>query len=263
MVACCRVAQKNPSLQVLEDSKDYWKWRDSLVHTEDLFLERLEFDTTVLIPQDAFYDLLRRLGFTIDESLNPLRAAAWAFLNDSNITTLRLQFSAMTLAATALYAAAQRVGISDQFPDGARGRAWWEAVGVTLRDIRKCANTLADLYEKDPEMLCDKNDNSDLYESLYSPVDGDEKDDAKTSRKRSASEALESREGGSVGSASKRRSPDKDLGVPPAGRASRAANNESEPEAKQQSKAPAANSTNGTRKPDKDDAGSEEGEVEE
>lgn len=39
VVACARVAQKNPSLLLDEQSKEYWRWRDTILHNEDLLLE--------------------------------------------------------------------------------------------------------------------------------------------------------------------------------------------------------------------------------
>ena len=44
VVACCRVAQKQPNLVVDEQNKEYWKWRDTILHNEDVLLEALCFD---------------------------------------------------------------------------------------------------------------------------------------------------------------------------------------------------------------------------
>ena len=44
VVACCRVAQKQPNLVIDDQNKEYWKWRDTILQNEDLLLEALCFD---------------------------------------------------------------------------------------------------------------------------------------------------------------------------------------------------------------------------
>lgn len=39
VVACARVAQKDPSLLIDENSKEFWRWRDTILHNEDVLLE--------------------------------------------------------------------------------------------------------------------------------------------------------------------------------------------------------------------------------
>jgi protein BUR2 len=40
VLACCRVAQKNPNLVIDEQSKDFWRWRDCILYNEDVLLDR-------------------------------------------------------------------------------------------------------------------------------------------------------------------------------------------------------------------------------
>lgn len=183
MTACCRVAQKKPTLVVHEDSKDFWRWRDTLLYNEDVLLETLCFDVSVMPPHRALFDLLRRIG---EEHNKPLRSSAWAFLNDAAMTVLSLRFDARTVAAAAIYAAARSVGESCRFADDERGRPWWTAQNVRLRDIRLACNVMAELYEADPEKMSDPSGDTDtahLYLGLRTPVEGDE-DEAKTRLKR-------------------------------------------------------------------------------
>ena len=121
---------------------------------EDLFLETLCFDLTVESPHRLLFDLLKNLGA---EHHKRLRNAAWAFLTDAGVTTLGLRFHARVIAGAAVYTAAKHCeyigeGEGARFPDDRRtGKPWWEAHHLALKDIRRCCNVMAELYELDPE----------------------------------------------------------------------------------------------------------------
>ncbi|KKK16319.1 hypothetical protein ARAM_001784 [Aspergillus rambellii] len=142
VVACCRVAQKQPNLVVDEQSKEFWKWRDTILHHEDLLLEALCFDLQLEQPYRILYDFICFFG--VNES-KPLRNAAWAFVNDSMFTVLCLQFPARTIAAAALYAAARHCDIG--FEDDGQGQPWWEQIEVDLVQVRQACTRMAQLYE--------------------------------------------------------------------------------------------------------------------
>ncbi|GAD94702.1 cyclin, putative [Paecilomyces variotii No. 5] len=142
VVACCRVAQKNPNLVVDEQSKEFWKWRDTILHNEDLLLEALCFDLQLEQPYRILYDFICFFG--VNENKN-LRNAAWAFVNDSTFTVLCLQFTPRVIAASALYAAALHCNVA--FEDDELGRPWWEQVDVDLTQVRRACNRMAELYE--------------------------------------------------------------------------------------------------------------------
>ncbi|KAI5285721.1 hypothetical protein KEM55_000538 [Ascosphaera atra] len=143
VIACCRVGLKNPNLIVDEQSKEFWRWRDTILHNEDLLLEALCFDLQLELPHRFLWDFMAH--FRLRDNKN-LRNAAWAFLNDSMYTVLCLQFPARTIAAAALYAAARHVGV--RLPDDAdTGAPWWEQLQLHLADLRTVCNRLADVYE--------------------------------------------------------------------------------------------------------------------
>ncbi|KAF7592518.1 hypothetical protein BBP40_012808 [Aspergillus hancockii] len=142
VVACCRVAQKQPNLVVDEQSKEFWKWRDTILHHEDLLLESLCFDLQLEQPYRILYDFICYFG--VNEN-KPLRNAAWAFVNDSMFTVLCLQFSARSIAAAALYAAARHCDVG--FEDDVSGRSWWEQIDVDLAQVRRACTRMAQLYE--------------------------------------------------------------------------------------------------------------------
>lgn len=142
VIACCRVAQKQPNMVVDEQSKEFWKWRDTILHHEDLLLEALCFDLQLEQPYRILYDFICFFG--VGEH-KPLRNAAWAFVNDSTYTVLSLQFNARTIAAAALYAAARHCDIG--FKDDDLGRPWWEQLDVDLSQVRRACMRIAQLYE--------------------------------------------------------------------------------------------------------------------
>ncbi len=142
IMACVRVAQKDPNKIVDEQDREYWKWRDNILHNEDLLLEAICFDLSLEPPYRPLFELLLLFG---QENNKPLRNAAWAFVNDSCLTILCLQFSSQTIAASALYAAAKHCNVT--LPDDEYGRPWWEVAGVDLGSMRRACNVLAEVYE--------------------------------------------------------------------------------------------------------------------
>ncbi len=164
VIACCRVAQKNPSLVVDEQSKEYWRWRDTILHNEDVLLEALCFDLSYEAPYTILYQCLVYYG---EGNNRKLRNSAWSFVNDSNLTMLCLLFTSRTIAAAALYSAAKHGGVT--FPDDALGRPWWNMLGVTLLNIRKACNYMAGIYENSPLR---GGDGGGMYQRT--PEDGDE-----------------------------------------------------------------------------------------
>ncbi|KAL8682110.1 MAG: hypothetical protein Q9186_001815 [Xanthomendoza sp. 1 TL-2023] len=142
VVACVRVAQKDPRKVVDEQDKEYWRWKDNILHNEDVLLEALCFDLALEPPYKILFEYLNYFG---ESDNRRLRNAAWAFINDSCMTTLCLQFSSRTIAASALYAAAKHC--HTDILDDEDGRPWWEAIGMGLKTIKRACNSLAKVYE--------------------------------------------------------------------------------------------------------------------
>ena len=163
VIACCRVAQKNPTLLVDEQTKDFWRWRDTILLNEDVLLETICFDLTVESPYKILYEMLKQLGAA---HTKPLRSAAWSFLNDSTTTQLCLLFPSRVIAAAALYCAAKHCQFA--FTDDKAGRPWWEVMNVSLRDIKRACNYMADVYiERRGE-----SNNADASSGNANPGDG-------------------------------------------------------------------------------------------
>jgi len=140
ILAFCRVAQKNPNLVIDEQSKDWWRWRDCILHNEDVLLETLCFDLTLESPHRQLFEMLKWYGV---EHNKRLRNAAWAFVTDSNNTQLCLLCTSRTIAVAGLYAACRYCDVA--LPDDAKRRPWWETQHVRLKEILRatqymCAN---------------------------------------------------------------------------------------------------------------------------
>ena len=165
VVACVRVAQKQPAKEVDEQDKEFWRWRDTILQLEDLLLEALCFDLSLDPPYKTLFHFLVYFG---EENNKPLRNSAWAFVNDSCMTPLCLLWPSRTIAASALYAAARHCKVD--FQDDKYGKPWWEVIGVELKSIRKACNYMATVYENAP--LRGGNEDS-MYQRT--PEDGDEK----------------------------------------------------------------------------------------
>ena len=143
VLACCRVAQKNPNLVIDEQSKDFWRWRDCILYNEDVLLEALCFDLTVESPHRQLFDMLKGYGM---EHNKRLRNAAWAFVTDSVNTQLCLLCNSRTIAVAAFYNACKYCEV--QLPDDVKGRPWWEAMHVRLPEVRRVVEYMALHFEQ-------------------------------------------------------------------------------------------------------------------
>ena len=145
VIACVRVAQKDPTKAVDEQDREYWRWRDNIQLNEDLLLEALCFDLTLESPYTTLFKLLTRFG---EDQNKRLRNAAWAFVNDSCLTMLCLIVPSKALAAAAMFAAAKLCCVT--FPDDSHERPWWQAISVKPSDIMKACTHMCKTYEHLP-----------------------------------------------------------------------------------------------------------------
>ncbi|KAK6538778.1 hypothetical protein TWF694_010346 [Orbilia ellipsospora] len=147
--AVARTAQKNDQIIIDEQCKEYWKWHDTIMFTEEHMLAALCYDFNIEKPYKLLQDYLQLI--TVEDSgrkEKDIMKAAWAFINDSHLTVLCLMFPASTIAGAALYMSAK---FNDTvFKDSKDGRPWWKVIGVDLLDIKKACNQMADLYETNP-----------------------------------------------------------------------------------------------------------------
>lgn len=77
-MAAIRYSQKNWELEIDVQSKEYWRWRDKILYTEEHLLEALCFDLEVAHPYPLLVDLVKR----VTPGNSALGQCAWAFVND-------------------------------------------------------------------------------------------------------------------------------------------------------------------------------------
>lgn len=143
-MAVAKVAQKNAKLIIDEQSKEYWRWRDSILNYEELMLEALTFDLMVEHPYQRLYTQLGRLDLQHDKKL---RDAAWSFCNDSCLTILPLLMDAREIAVSAIFFASASTGIKI---NDVNGRPWWEALGGDPDKMTKSAKIMVEFIKENP-----------------------------------------------------------------------------------------------------------------
>ncbi|PSR97534.1 cyclin-like protein [Coniella lustricola] len=143
--AVVRVAQKNPRLIVDEQSKEYWKWRDSILMHEEMMLEMLTFDLMVDNPYQRLYECLTQLDMVHHK---PVRDAAWAYCCDSALTVLPLLMSAREVAISAIYFAS--VSLGEKIEDSKDGEAWWRVLKGDESLLQSAIGVVMDFYSENP-----------------------------------------------------------------------------------------------------------------
>lgn len=140
-----KVAQKNPKLIVDEQSKEYWKWRDSILMHEEMMLEMLTFDLMVENPYQRLYEALTQLEMLHNR---PIRDAAWAFCCDSALTVLPLLMNAREIAISAIFFATSFLG--EKIEDDRNGVSWWRALKGDESLTESAINVVCDFYSENP-----------------------------------------------------------------------------------------------------------------
>ncbi|KAI0403932.1 cyclin-like protein [Xylaria palmicola] len=144
IIAVAKVAQKNPKLIVDEQSKEYWRWRDSILMYEEVMLECLTFDVMIDNPHFKLYEFLGQVGLIHNKNL---RHAAWAFCNDSCLTVLPLLMEARDIAIASIFFASTFTG---EHVDDQNGEPWWKALGANEGHCVKAIEVLREFYVENP-----------------------------------------------------------------------------------------------------------------
>ncbi|KAI0125578.1 cyclin-K [Xylariales sp. AK1849] len=144
IIAVARVAQKNAKLIIDEQSKEYWRWRDSILMHEEIMLEKLTFDLIVDNPHMQLYKLLEHINVIHNKTL---RHAAWAFCNDACLSTLPLVMDARDIAITSIFFSSfytkERIEDVD-------GRPWWHTLNGDETKMSQGVEILRVFYTENP-----------------------------------------------------------------------------------------------------------------
>jgi protein BUR2 len=144
IIAVAKVAQKNPKLIIDEQSKEYWRWRDSILMYEEVMLETLTFDLIVDTPQSQIIEIMKQIG---SDHNRPLCRAVWATCNDASLTTLPLQIGAYDIVLASIFFSTIKNGetISD-----VHGERWWKALKGDEARLIQAVNVINDFYLENP-----------------------------------------------------------------------------------------------------------------
>lgn len=142
IVAVSRVAQKDPNLMIDEQSKEFWKWRETIQHHENLMLEVLCFDLDPGLPYQILYEFLKTYNVQDNKRL---RNVSWAVVTDSFTTILCLLVQPQSIAGGALHLGLRHGDI--KLPDDEYGRPWWEALGLNTEEMSTVLECMLSTYE--------------------------------------------------------------------------------------------------------------------
>jgi len=144
IIAVAKVAQKKPNLIIDEQSKEYWRWRDSILMYEELMLEILTFDLNIAQPYDYLFSVLKELGVV---HVKPLRHSAWTFCNDTALTTLPIMMEGKDVALAALFCASIQ---TNEKIDDVDGVPWWVRIKADEGRLSRAVDVLYAFYVENP-----------------------------------------------------------------------------------------------------------------
>lgn len=144
IIAVTKTAQKNSKLIIDEQSKEYWRWRDSILMNEELMLEMLTFDLVIDNPFEMLYDLLTRLNIVHNKRI---RQAAWAFCNDACLTKIPLLLEAQEIAISAIFFSST---YAREPIDDVDGQPWWKHLDANEERLVKAIDVMRDFYTENP-----------------------------------------------------------------------------------------------------------------
>ncbi|KAG2198354.1 hypothetical protein INT46_008232 [Mucor plumbeus] len=135
IIACAQKGQKNDKLKLEEDSKDFIRWKETLLYNEIIVLDTLCFDLSVEHPHLSLLELENQLTGQVSSS--SIRKA-WMLLYQSLGAPLCLLYKPKVVAAAALLLATN-LSSTDKLNEN-----WFES----LTDI-----DIGQVYELAVEML--------------------------------------------------------------------------------------------------------------
>ncbi|PRT54593.1 Cyclin pch1 [Wickerhamiella sorbophila] len=136
---CMRVALKNPRLKVDTNSREFKKWVETIMYTEELLLEGLFFDLTIESPYRSLAAFTTKYP-TPGEGINTL---ANNFVNDSCRTMLSVVYSSDKIAAAAYYWAIKRGAASAPLVDGEK---WYTKAGYNRSLLIDVVNEMTSMF---------------------------------------------------------------------------------------------------------------------
>lgn len=138
------MAQKNSKLIIDEQSKEYWRWRDSILTYEEVMLEMLTFDLMVDNPYARLHGYMAQLDLLPNKTL---RDSALAFINDACLTVLPLLLNARDVAIAAIFFA---TCVTRHKIDDVAGEPWWAHLRGSETHTVRAVQLMTDFYRENP-----------------------------------------------------------------------------------------------------------------
>ncbi|KAI9314612.1 cyclin-like protein [Dichotomocladium elegans] len=132
---CNQKAQKNDQLHIEENTREYKKWKDTVLANETVLLEAICFDFTIDHPQGIVLEIGEMLQVP-DECIR----RAWMLLYQALGMPLCLLYHPRMVASAALLLA-WHFTYDTQPPE-----EWWEKIGVDASSVHELAAEMLDYY---------------------------------------------------------------------------------------------------------------------
>ncbi|KAJ3106602.1 hypothetical protein HDU97_005967 [Phlyctochytrium planicorne] len=102
---CAQKAGKNDNLKLDDTTREFWRWRDTILYYEEIILANLCFDLSVDHPYEKILLYSKRFGVSKE-----LREHAWTFANEGTKLTLCLRYTSEQIALACMYFASVFLG---------------------------------------------------------------------------------------------------------------------------------------------------------
>lgn len=157
VIACAKTALKDPHAIIDEQSKDYWRWRDTILYNEELLLEALCFDLTIAHPYAALKQNWRRLSEHME-----VGKVMWNCANDTYRSTICLSYDNNVIAAACLFYASV---YCSQPLSTIEDKLWHEILGVDTATVGQLIISMIELYRVAPQLAKEGLDSKSLMEA--------------------------------------------------------------------------------------------------
>ncbi|CAO3629543.1 unnamed protein product [Cunninghamella blakesleeana] len=132
--ACAQKASKNDKLTLEEGSKDYMKWKDTMLCNEVILLETLCFDLTIEHPHMCLLEFQNQLNVS-----GSILRKAWMILYQSCGSPLCVLYSPKIVAGAALL-------LAGEFSSESLDDMWWNQIDLDGSVIHEIASDMLSYY---------------------------------------------------------------------------------------------------------------------
>ena len=124
--------------------QQYTTWKNELIMIERYILKELGFSLYNIMDHPHKYILYFIRVLNGSEELANI---AWSYLNDSMRLDISLRYEAQTIACSAIYLAARKLGVV--LPEDSETGAWWEVFGANTEHMRIISAEILGLYHSE------------------------------------------------------------------------------------------------------------------